>query len=100
LTRSNIPDDKQGRAWGLIGILSQFGFVIAYAVSGLLADHVFNPMLVENGALAATVGRLVGVGNGRGIGFMLIISGIMLMVSAVFLGRVRSIHDLEKGMTT
>lgn len=27
LTRSNIPDEKQGRAWGLIGILSQLGFL-------------------------------------------------------------------------
>jgi MFS family permease len=45
LTRANIPDDKQGRAWGLIGVLSQFGFILAYAVSGVLADHVFNPLL-------------------------------------------------------
>ena len=96
LTRSNIPDDKQGRAWGLIGILSQFGFVIAYAVSGLLADHVFNPLLVEDGVLASTVGRVVGVGNGRGIGFMLIISGILLVISAVILSKIRSIRELER----
>ena len=100
LTRSNIPDDKQGRAWGLIGILSQFGFVIAYAVSGLLADHVFNPLLVENGSLASTVGRIVGVGSGRGIGFMLVISGIMLMVIAVILGRIRSIRTLEENIAS
>jgi len=103
LTRSNIPDDKQGRAWGLIGILSQFGFVIAYAVSGLLADHVFNPLLVEDGVLASTVGRVVGGGNGRGIGFMLIISGILLVISgillvisAVILSKIRSIRELER----
>jgi DHA3 family macrolide efflux protein-like MFS transporter len=96
LTRANIPNDKQGRVWGLIGILSQFGFVIAYAVSGLLADHVFNPLLVENGVLASTVGYVVGTGNGRGIGFMLIISGIMLAGSAILLGRIPSIRELER----
>ena len=95
LARSNIPDEKQGRAWGLIGILSQFGFVIAYAVSGVLADRVFNPLLRSNGALAATVGRIIGVGDGRGIGLLLIISGILLVAMAVMMGKIRSIQALE-----
>ena len=38
LVRTNIADDFQGRAWGLIGVLSQLGYVAAYAVSGILAD--------------------------------------------------------------
>ena len=96
LTRANIPDGKQGRAWGLIGVLSQFGFVIAYAVSGVLADHVFNPLLVENGALASSVGRIIGVGDGRGIGLLLIVSGILLVISAAVMGKIRSIQALEK----
>jgi MFS family permease len=100
LTRSNIPDDKQGRAWGLIGILSQFGFVVAYAVSGFLADHVFNPLLTPNGALSSTVGRIVGIGDGRGIGFMLIVSGFLLVISAVVMGRFRSIRTLETNMVS
>lgn len=29
LVRSNISNEKQGRVWGIIGILSQFGFIIA-----------------------------------------------------------------------
>ena len=97
LARSNIPDDKQGRAWGFIGILSQFGFAIAFAISGFLADHVFNPLLAENGFLAASIGRITGVGSGRGIGLMLIVSGILLVITAVLLGKVRSIRDLERG---
>ena len=38
LCRTNIPDALQGRAWGFIGFLSQLGYVLAYAVSGLAAD--------------------------------------------------------------
>ena len=38
LCRTNIPDALQGRAWGFIGFLSQMGYVLAYAVSGLAAD--------------------------------------------------------------
>ena len=99
LTRANIPDEKQGRAWGLIGVLSQFGFLVAYAVSGVLADNVFNPLLAENGALASTVGRVIGVGDGRGIGLLLIVSGALLIVSALFMGKIKSIRALESGFT-
>jgi hypothetical protein len=81
-------------------VLSQFGFVIAYAVSGLLADHVFNPLLTEGGALASTAGRIVGVGNGRGIGLMLVVSGIMLILTAVFMCNIRSIRELESGTSS
>jgi len=95
LTRANIPDEKQGRAWGLIGVLSQFGFIIAYAISGVLADNVFNPLLIENGALASTIGRFIGVGNGRGIGLLLVVSGVLLVISAVIMGKIRSIRELE-----
>ena len=96
LVRRNVPDDKQGRAWGLIGILSQFGFIVAYCVSGVLADHVFNPLLADGGALAPSVGRLIGVGEGRGIGLLLMASGFLLVVLALFMGRIRAIRALEE----
>jgi MFS family permease len=100
LTRANIPDDQQGRAWGLIGVLSQSGFVVAYAVSGVLADRVFNPLLREGGALASTVGSVIGVGEGRGIGLLLIVSGFLLVASAFFMSRIRSIRALEEALQT
>jgi len=96
LVRRNIPDDKQGRAWGLIGILSQFGFIIAYCVSGVLADRVFTPLMSEGGALASTAGRVLGVGEGRGIGLLLMVSGLLLAVLAVCVGRVRAVRALEE----
>ena len=59
LMRCNISRDTQGRAWGLISFVSQIGYIIAYAVSGVLADYVFNPLLYDDGALANTVGKVV-----------------------------------------
>lgn len=38
LVRINIPDELQGRAWGVIGFLSQIGYVVAYALAGTAAD--------------------------------------------------------------
>ena len=95
LIRRNIPDDKQGRAWGLIGIISQLGYILAYATAGLLADHVFTPLLMPDGALASTIGRLIGTGSSRGIGFMFILSGIFVCVLAIFIFNSRPTRKLE-----
>ena len=38
LIRVNIPNSLQGRVFGIIGTISQLGYVFAYALSGFLAD--------------------------------------------------------------
>lgn len=99
LLRTNIENEVQGRAWGLIGVLSQIGYVVAYALSGTLADYVFTPMLLDDeAALAGSVGKLIGTGNGRGIGFLIIIAGVMLCVTAVILYNIKSVKKLEMGV--
>lgn len=81
LCRTNIPDALQGRAWGFIGFLSQMGYVLAYAVSGLAADGL---------------GSLSGMGVGRGAAMMIGISGVFLSLVAVTLLRFPAIRELEK----
>lgn len=80
LVRTNIADELQGRVWGLIGFLSQMGYVVAYATGGLLAD------------MAA---KLSGRDTGRGAGIVIVISGVCLAAVALIMTRIKSIHDLE-----
>jgi MFS transporter, DHA3 family, macrolide efflux protein len=82
LIRTRISNEVQGRAWGIIGLLTQLGFVAAYALSGLLADRVFTPLTADGTRLAALVGWMTGTGEGRGMALMLVISGIGLVVAA------------------
>ncbi|MFO8064947.1 MAG: MFS transporter [Spirochaetia bacterium] len=82
LIRAGIPNEMQGRAWGIIGVLSQLGYIAAYLSAGMLADMVFNPLLMPNGLLAASAGRIVGTGPGRGIALMLLLSGLGLVATA------------------
>lgn len=82
--RGLIPNDQQGRAWGSIGLITQMGFLIAYAVAGPLADSTFTPALLEGGALASTLGPIFGLGPGRGIG--LLISCVGLLVALLVWG--------------
>ncbi|MGO4785825.1 MFS transporter [Paenibacillus sp. 2KB_20] len=95
LVRTNIDNSVQGRAWALIGILSQLGFVVAYALSGVLADYVFTPFLVEGGVLSDSVGKIIGTGLGRGMGFLIIIAGMLLCVTSVILYKLKSVKMLE-----
>lgn len=95
LIRKNIPNELQGRVWGIISLLSQTGTVLAYALSGVLADYVFEPLLSDNGVFSDSIGALIGTGTGRGIGFMLILSGICIIPAAFAIGRSRSIRSLQ-----
>lgn len=95
LIRTNIDNELQGRVWGLIGLISQLGYVVAYASSGLMADYVFAPMLLPDGALAQSVGKIVGTGAGRGIGFLIMLAGLLLCVVSAVLSRMKSVNGLE-----
>lgn len=95
LIRKSIDNEKQGRAWGLISLISQLGFVIAYVLAGVLADYVFNPALVEGGVLADTVGKIIGTGETRGIGFLIILAGLGLMITALIVSKSKSLREME-----
>ncbi|MYD54569.1 MAG: hypothetical protein F4W96_09735 [Chloroflexi bacterium] len=55
-------------------------------------------MLVEGGALAGSVGELIGVGEGRGTGFMYILAGLTLAAFAILSFIVRPIWRLEDAL--
>ena len=81
LARTNIPDEKQGRAWGLIGFLSQLGYVVAYGLSGVLAD-----------ALAESFGKSIGIGSA----YVVMGSGALLVITAIVLPLMSSVKELER----
>ena len=96
LIRTNVDNQIQGRVWGIFGLISQLGYVAAYAVSGILADYVFTPLLLPEGVLAGSVGKILGTGDGRGIGFLIVLAGLLLCATAVMLSGMKSIRGLEK----
>lgn len=96
LIRRNVANAKQGRVWSFISVITHSGSVAAYLVAGYLADHVFNPLFVAGGRLAdSPFGRLVGVGPGRGIAFMFVVSGMIVLVLALVVFRSHEIRKLE-----
>jgi len=82
---AKVRPEVQGRVFATRSMVSQSMMPLAFILSGVLADNVFNPLLVEGGALASSmVGRWIGIGPGRGIGLMMICSGfLLLLISAI-----------------
>lgn len=69
--QTKTPPDVQGRVFAMRRMIAQFTTPIGDFSAGPLADKVFIPMLLPGGVLADTaIGRVVGVGPGRGIGLM------------------------------
>jgi len=94
--QSKVAPDVQGRVFAVRSMIAMSMTPLAYIVAGPLADRVFVPLLLEGGALVDTVGRLIGVGPGRGTGFMFIVIGALtILVSAAgYLSpRVRNVED-------
>ncbi|MEF2174991.1 MAG: MFS transporter [Candidatus Absconditabacteria bacterium] len=88
LIRNNISNEKQGRVWAIISNVTYLGSILAFAVSGFLADKVFTP-LVENRK------NILGSGAGRGIGMMFVVSGIMIVIISIFIMYNQNIKNLE-----
>lgn len=81
LVRTNIPADLQGRALGLIGFISQHGYVAAYSGAGLLADGIAGCM---------------GLSVGRGATAVIMLSGSLLGLTAVILSKIPSVKAIEQ----
>ncbi|WP_010496637.1 MFS transporter [Paenibacillus elgii] len=95
LIRTNVDNENQGRVWSMVSAISQVGFILAFGSAGFLSDHVFNPLLLPDGALSQTVGQLIGTGQGRGIGLLFVLSGLLVSILGLMIGRVKKIKALE-----
>lgn len=77
------PEHLRGRVFAARGALGASSLPLAYAIAGPLTDGVFEPLLAPGGALASTVGGAIGTGPGRGIGFLFVLFGIVVIAAAV-----------------
>ena len=96
LVRVSVPNELQGRVWGLISLITQMGTVTAYIISGVMADYIFEPMFNKNGILVENIGMIIGTGKGRGIGFMLILSGMGMLIMAIIIWKNREIREVSE----
>jgi DHA3 family macrolide efflux protein-like MFS transporter len=95
LWQLKVPPAMQGRVFSIRRMISQGISPIAILLSGPLADRVFEPLLAEDGALAGSVGSVIGVGAGRGVGFMFIVTGVVVATLAAIGYLIPRIRNVE-----
>ncbi|KAB8044175.1 MFS transporter [Janthinobacterium rivuli] len=83
LWQSKVPPGLQGRCFAIQRVLSEAAMPVGYCLAGPLAEHVFEPLLMPGGALAGSVGQLIGTGAGRGMGLMFIVLGLAMSLVAM-----------------
>jgi predicted MFS family arabinose efflux permease len=71
--------EMQGRLFALMGTLAVGGQSLGILFAGPLASRVFQPMLEAGGALADSIGKIIGVGPERGMAFMFILLGLIVL---------------------
>jgi DHA3 family macrolide efflux protein-like MFS transporter len=81
--QSKVAPDVQGRVFATRNTIAMSSMPLAYVIAGPLADWVFEPLLRAEGPLASSVGQIIGVGQGRGIGLMFILMGVLTALVTV-----------------
>ncbi len=72
--------DVQGRVFAVRRMIAMSVTPLSYIAAGPLADRVFEPLMAVNGPLADSIGEIIGVGPGRGIGLLFIVVGVLTVV--------------------
>jgi MFS family permease len=78
-----VPADVQGRVFAFRALLTMSCMPLACLVAGPLADRVFEPAMAAGGWLAPTLGRVIGVGRGRGVALLFVVMGCVTSASVL-----------------
>ncbi len=81
--QSKVSPEVQGRVFAVRRMIAWSSFPLAYLLAGPLADYVFEPLLAVDSPLASSVGRIIGVGAGRGIGLLFIVLGTLTILATI-----------------
>lgn len=81
LVRTNIDGRSQGRAWGLIGFISQTGYVAAYLLAGTASD---------------LIAKVSSLSVGRSAALVVMAAGLAQVLTAIILWRLKSVRQLQE----
>ncbi|MGW4871561.1 MFS transporter [Streptomyces chartreusis] len=95
IVQTKVPQEWHGRVFGAVMFLSQLSVPLATAVSGPLADHVFEPQAADGAGIFVVLGPLLGDGPGSGMAAMLLIAGLCGITVAVLSMSRRTVREID-----
>lgn len=94
--QTKVALQVQGRVFAVRRMVSFGATALANLGAGPIAERWFEPWLSPGGILAGSIGRVIGTGRGRGIGFLFVVMGACVLVVVVAAGlspRLRNMED-------
>lgn len=83
LWQRKVPLVFHGRAFSLRNTIMKAAQPAAFLSAGLLADHLFNPLMQSESALKDILGAVWGTGEGRGVAVMISLFGVISLVMVI-----------------
>jgi MFS family permease len=95
IIQTKVGLELQGRVQATNQMLAWSMIPLGYITAGPLADEIFEPLMARDGPLAASIGRLIGSGPGRGMGLLMILVGLIVLVWAILGYKYRPLRFME-----
>ena len=80
----DVPERLWGRIFAVRNAIQFSTIPLGILLGGFLADHVFEPFMKEQSALARLLSRITGYGNGSGMAVMFLCTGLLGSLFSAF----------------
>lgn len=98
LWQSKVPSHLLGRCMAMLRMTGEAALPLGYLLAGPLAEYVFEPAMMPGGALATSVGAVIGVGEGRGMGLMFVVLGLAMSAIAAAGYAIRPVREIDSAL--
>lgn len=95
LWQNKVPPQFHGRAFSLRNTIMKAAQPLAFLSAGVLADNVFEPLMVEGAWLAELLGGYWGTGSGRGVAVMISLFGALSLLVVIIAALTPSIRTVD-----
>ncbi|RUT06002.1 MFS transporter [Dulcicalothrix desertica PCC 7102] len=90
-----VPPDLQGRAFALRSMFFSVFRLLAYLISGLLVEKIFQPLMISNNLIAASIGKIIGTGSQAGMSLVFVVLGFCTILMTIAAYQYRPLRLLE-----
>ncbi|MGP3963943.1 amino acid adenylation domain-containing protein [Nonomuraea sp. 3N208] len=95
IVQVKVPQRFHGRVFAMNTLIAWSTLPIGFGLVAPYAASVLDPLLLDGGALASTAGAIIGTGPGRGIGFMYVLFGLVIVAITLVAMRVPALARFD-----
>ncbi|MFJ9952359.1 amino acid adenylation domain-containing protein [Kitasatospora sp. NPDC091207] len=96
IVQTKVPLRFHGRVIAVNTMVAWSTLPVGFAVVAPLGPRLVQPLVDENGPLAGTVGRLIGTGEGRGIGLLYLLFGLAMALLVLICLAVPALRHFDR----